>query len=81
MFLACGVGAFGAGIFHLSTHAYFKALLFLGAGCVIHALSGEQDLRKMGALKDKIPWTFRFFAVAALAIIGIPPLAGFFQQG
>ena len=80
MFLACGVGAFGAGIFHLSTHAYFKALLFLGAGSVIHALSGEQDLRKMGALKDKIPWTFRFFAVAALAIIGIPPLAGFFSK-
>ena len=80
MFMACGVGAFGAGIFHLSTHAYFKALLFLGAGSVIHALSGEQDLRKMGALKDKIPWTFRFFVVAALAIIGIPPLAGFFSK-
>ncbi len=80
MFLACGVGAFGAGIFHLSTHAYFKALLFLGAGSVIHALSGEQDLRKMGALADKIPWTYRFFLAAALAIIGIPPLAGFFSK-
>ncbi len=80
MFLACGVGAFGAGIFHLSTHAYFKALLFLGAGSVIHALSGEQDLRKMGALKDKIPWTFRFFILAAMAIIGVPLTAGFFSK-
>jgi NADH-quinone oxidoreductase subunit L len=80
MFLACGVGAFGAGIFHVSTHAYFKALLFLGSGSVIHALSGEQDMRKMGALKDKIPWTFRFFIIAALAIIGLPPLAGFFSK-
>ncbi len=80
MFLACGVGAFGAGIFHLSTHAYFKALLFLGAGSVIHALAGEQDLRKMGALRDKIPWTFRFFLMAAIAIIGIPPFAGFFSK-
>ena len=80
MFLACGVGAFGAGIFHLSTHAYFKALLFLGAGSVIHALGGEQDLRKMGALRHKIPWTYRFFLIAALAIIGAPPLAGFFSK-
>jgi len=80
MFLACGVGAFGAGIFHLSTHAYFKALLFLGAGSVIHALSGEQDLRKMGALRDKIPWTFRFFIMAAVAIIGVPLTAGFFSK-
>jgi NADH-quinone oxidoreductase subunit L len=80
MFLACGVGAFGAGIFHLSTHAYFKALLFLGAGSVIHALGGEQDLRKMGALRHKIPWTYRFFLIAALAIVGAPPLAGFFSK-
>jgi NADH-quinone oxidoreductase subunit L len=80
MFLACGVGAFGAGIFHLSTHAYFKALLFLGAGSVIHALGGEQDLRKMGALRDRIPWTYRCFIAAAVAIIGIFPFAGFFSK-
>jgi len=80
MFLACGVGAFAAGIFHLMTHAFFKALLFLGAGSVIHALSGEQDMRKMGALKDKIPRTFYTMAIATLAISGIPPLAGFFSK-
>jgi NADH-quinone oxidoreductase subunit L len=80
MFLACGVGAFGAGIFHLMTHAFFKALLFLGAGSVIHALSGEQDMRKMGALKDKIPTTFWTLFVATLAISGIPPLAGFVSK-
>ena len=80
MFLACGVGAFGAGIFHLMTHAFFKALLFLGAGSVIHALSGEQDMRKMGALRKKIPTTFWTFLVATLAISGIPPLAGFVSK-
>jgi NADH-quinone oxidoreductase subunit L len=80
MFLACGVGAFAAGIFHLMTHAYFKALLFLGAGSVIHALSGEQDIRRMGALFNKIPRTSRTFWVAALAIAGIFPLAGFFSK-
>jgi NADH-quinone oxidoreductase subunit L len=80
MFLACGVGAFGAGIFHLMTHAFFKALLFLGAGSVIHALSGEQDMRKMGALKDKIPTTYWTFVAATLAIAGIPPLAGFVSK-
>ncbi|OFW08023.1 MAG: NADH dehydrogenase [Acidobacteria bacterium RIFCSPLOWO2_12_FULL_59_11] len=80
MVMACGVGAFGAGIFHLSTHAYFKALLFLGAGSVIHALSGEQDMRKMGGLKDKIPITYATFMVASLAIIGLPPFAGFFSK-
>ncbi len=80
MFLACGMGAFAAGIFHLSTHAYFKALLFLGSGAVIHALSGEQDIRKMGALRDKIPITYKTFLVAALAIAGIFPLAGFFSK-
>ena len=80
MFLACGVGAFGAGIFHLSTHAYFKALLFLGAGSVMHALSGELDIRKMGSLRGKIPTTYKTFLVAALAISGIPPLAGFFSK-
>ena len=62
MFLACGVGAFGVGVFHLFTHAFFKALLFLGSGSVIHALSGEQDMRKMGGLRRKIPWTFGTFA-------------------
>jgi NADH-quinone oxidoreductase subunit L len=80
MFLACGVGAFGAGIFHLMTHAFFKALLFLASGSVIHALSGEQDMRKMGALKTKIPTTYWTMAVAALAISGIPPLAGFVSK-
>ncbi len=80
MFLACGVGAFAAGIFHLMTHAFFKALLFLGAGSVIHAISGEQDIRKMGALWNKIPATAKTFLVAALAIAGIPPLAGFFSK-
>ena len=80
MFLALGVGAFAAGIFHLMTHAFFKALLFLGAGSVIHAMSGEQDIRKMGGLLDKIPYTAKTFAVATLAIAGAPPLAGFFSK-
>jgi NADH-quinone oxidoreductase subunit L len=80
MFLACGVGAFGAGIFHLMTHAFFKALLFLGAGSVIHALSGEQDMRKMGALWSKIPTTAKTMLVAALAISGAPLLSGFFSK-
>jgi len=80
MFLACGVGKYDAGIFHLMTHAFFKALLFLAAGSVIHALSGEQDLRKMGALRHKIPTTYGTMAVAALAISGIPPLAGFVSK-
>src|SRR5437868_1430374 len=80
MFLALGVGAFAAGVFHLMTHAFFKALLFLGAGSVIHAMSGEQDLQKMGGLWNKIPATARTFAVATLTIAGIPPLAGFFSK-
>jgi NADH-quinone oxidoreductase subunit L len=80
MFLACGAGAFDAGIFHLMTHAFFKALLFLAAGSVIHALGGEQDMRKMGALKDKISTTFWTMAIAALAISGIPPLSGFVSK-
>lgn len=80
MFLALGVGAFTAGIFHVMTHAFFKALLFLGAGSVIHALSGEQDLRKMGGLWNTIPATSRPFLIATLAIAGIPPLAGFFSK-
>src|SRR3989454_2094141 len=80
MFLALGVGAFSAGIFHLMTHAFFKALLFLGAGSVIHAMSGEQDIRKMGGLWDKIPITAKTFGAATLTIAGIPPLAGFFSK-
>ena len=80
MFLALGVGAFAAGIFHLMTHAFFKALLFLGAGSVIHAMSGEQDLQKMGGLWNKIPATAKTFATATLTIAGIPPLAGFFSK-
>ncbi len=80
MFLACGVGAFTAGIFHLMTHAFFKALLFLGSGSVIHALSGEQDMRKMGSLKKHLPITFTTMFVATLAIAGIPGLSGFFSK-
>ncbi len=80
MFLACGVGAFAAGIFHLMTHAFFKALLFLGAGSVIHALAGEQDMRKMGALWNKIPTTAKTMLVATLAISGAPLLSGFFSK-
>ncbi|MEP7260968.1 MAG: NADH-quinone oxidoreductase subunit L [Usitatibacter sp.] len=80
MFLALGVGAYGAAVFHLYTHAFFKACLFLGAGSVIHAMSGEQDIRKMGGLAKKIPVTFWTFAIATAAIAGIPPLAGFFSK-
>ena len=80
MFMACGVGAFSAGIFHLMTHAFFKGLLFLAAGSVIHAVGGEQDMRKMGGLRTKIPWTFWTMTVATFAIAGIPPLAGFFSK-
>ena len=80
MFLAAGVGAFSFAIFHLMTHAFFKALLFLGAGSVIHALSGEQDIRRMGRLRTALPWTSRTFLAAALAIAGVPPLAGFFSK-
>jgi NADH-quinone oxidoreductase subunit L len=80
MFLACGVGAFTAGIFHLMTHAFFKALLFLGSGSVIHALSGEQDMSKMGGLRKYIPITFLTMFVATLAIAGIPGLSGFFSK-
>jgi NADH-quinone oxidoreductase subunit L len=80
MFVALGVGAYGVAVFHLYTHAFFKACLFLGAGSVIHALSGEQDIRKMGGLAKKIPVTFWTFAIATGAIAGIPPLAGFFSK-
>jgi NADH-quinone oxidoreductase subunit L len=80
MFLAMGVGAYAAGIFHLYTHAFFKALLFLGSGAVIHALGGEQDMRKMGGLKKDLPITYWTFLIGAIAIAGIPPLAGFFSK-
>jgi len=80
MFVALGVGAYGVGIFHVYTHAFFKACLFLGAGSVIHALGGEQDIRKMGGLAKKIPVTFWTFAIATAAIAGIPPLAGFWSK-
>jgi NADH-quinone oxidoreductase subunit L len=80
MFLACGVAAYTAGIFHLMTHAFFKGLLFLAAGSVMHALGGEQDMRQMGGLRQKIPWTFWTMTMATFAIAGIPPWAGFFSK-
>jgi NADH-quinone oxidoreductase subunit L len=80
MVLACGVGAFAAGIFHLMTHAFFKALLFLGSGSVIHAMSNAQDMRVMGGLRRRLPITFWTFLAATLAIAGIFPLAGFFSK-
>jgi NADH-quinone oxidoreductase subunit L len=80
MFLGCGVGAYASAIFHLGTHAFFKALLFLGSGSVIHALGGEQDIRKMGRLKGKLPITSRTFYWASLANAGIIPLAGFWSK-
>ncbi len=80
MFLALGVGAFAAGVFHVFTHAFFKALLFLGAGSVIHAMSGEQDMRNMGSLGHKIPKTYWTMLIATWAIAGIPPFAGFFSK-
>jgi NADH-quinone oxidoreductase subunit L len=80
MFLACGVGAFSAGIFHLMTHAFFKALLFLAAGSVIHAMGGEQDMRHMGGLSKKIKWTYVTMLTATLAITGAPLFAGFFSK-
>jgi NADH-quinone oxidoreductase subunit L len=80
MFVGVGVGAYAAGIFHLVTHAFFKALLFLGAGSVIHGLHGEQDLRKMGGLKSKMLTTTITFLVGALGLAGVPPLAGFFSK-
>jgi len=80
MFLAAGVGAYVAAIFHLATHAFFKALLFLGSGSVIHAMGGEQDMQKMGGLRKHLPVTYRTYLIATLAIAGIPPLAGFFSK-
>jgi NADH-quinone oxidoreductase subunit L len=80
MFLAMGVAAFSAGIFHLMTHAFFKALLFLGSGAVIHAMHDEQDIQKMGGLKEYLPVTYKTFLIGAIAIAGIPPFAGFFSK-
>ena len=80
MFLGCGVGAYAAGLFHLVTHAFFKSLLFLAAGSVIHALGGEQDMRRMGGLRKSLPATFPVFLVGALAISGVPFLSGFFSK-
>ncbi len=80
MFLAVGMGAFGAAIFHVFTHAFFKACLFLGSGSVIHALGGEQDMRKMGGLKSHMPRTYWTYVVATLAIAGVPFTAGFFSK-
>ena len=80
MFMAAGVAAYSASIFHLMTHAFFKALLFLGAGSVIHGIGGEQDMRKMGGLRKYMPWTFWTMLIATLAISGFPPFAGFFSK-
>jgi NADH-quinone oxidoreductase subunit L len=80
MVMACGVGAFTAGMFHLYTHAFFKACLFLGAGSVLHALGGEEDMRRMGGLARRLPFTFGVFLLATLALCGLPPFAGFFSK-
>src|SRR5512141_3023403 len=80
MFLAMGVGAYAAGIFHLYTHAFFKALLFLGSGAVIHALAGEQDMRNMGGLRKALPITYWTFLIGAIAIAGVPFFSGFFSK-
>ncbi len=80
MFLALGLGAYSTAVFHVTTHAFFKALLFLGAGSVIHAMGGEQDIRKMGGLRSKMPLTYLTFLAATLAISGIPPFSGFFSK-
>jgi NADH-quinone oxidoreductase subunit L len=80
MFFALGVSAYGAGVFHLFTHAFFKALLFLGSGSVIHAMSGEQDMRKMGGIFKKIPLTYALMLIGTLALTGVPPFAGYFSK-
>ncbi len=80
MFVAAGLGAYGAGLFHLMTHAFFKALLFMAAGVVIHALAGEQDIRRMGGLAYALPWTYRLMLIGALALAAVPPFAGFFSK-
>ena len=80
MFLGLGVGAYTGAVFHVMTHAFFKALLFLGAGSVIHAMHHEQDIRKMGGLRKHLPVTHLTFLIGCLAIAGIPPLSGFFSK-
>ena len=80
MFVAVGIGAYATGMFHLLTHAFFKALLFLAAGILIHALAGEQDLRQMGGLRKLMPFTYGAFLVGALALVGVPPFSGFFSK-
>ena len=80
MFVGVGLGAYGPGMFHLMTHAFFKALLFMTAGIIIHALTAEQDIRKMGGLARELPWTYRFFLVGALSLAAIPPFSGFFSK-
>ncbi|MBL0318219.1 MAG: NADH-quinone oxidoreductase subunit L [Alphaproteobacteria bacterium] len=80
MFFACGVSAYSAGVFHLMTHAFFKALLFLGCGSVIHAMSDEQDIQKMGGLMKKLPFSFSVMLIGSLSLAGIPPFAGFFSK-
>ncbi len=80
MFMACGLGSFSAAMFHLYTHAFFKACLFLGAGAVLHALHGEEDMRRMGRLAGKMPLTFVTFIIASLALCGLPPFSGFFSK-
>jgi NADH-quinone oxidoreductase subunit L len=80
MIMACGLGAFSVGMFHLYTHAFFKACLFLGAGAVLHALAGEEDMRRMGGLARRLPFTFGVFLLATLALCGLPPFAGFFSK-
>jgi NADH-quinone oxidoreductase subunit L len=80
MVMACGLGAFSVGMFHLYTHAFFKACLFLGAGAVLHALAGEEDMRRMGGLARRLPFTFAVFLLATLALCGLPPFAGFFSK-
>ncbi len=80
MFVGVGLGAYGAGLFHLMTHAFFKALLFMAAGVVIHALAGEQDIRRMGGLARELPWTYRAFLIGSLSLAAIPPFAGFFSK-
>jgi NADH-quinone oxidoreductase subunit L len=80
MFMAIGLSAYGAAMFHLFTHAFFKALLFLGAGSVIHALGGEQDLRRMGGMARIIPWTFALMMLGSLALAGMPPFAGYYSK-
>ena len=80
MVFACGLSAYDISLFHLSNHAFFKALLFLGAGSIIHAVADEQDMRKMGGLKNKIPFTYSIMVIGSLALMGFPFLTGFYSK-